>query len=149
MTNVYNLAGKHATNWGTPFDLAELASHSLVAAGLLDLSAVRYVRLVDVVGSGELFDANGNLIPGIARDSLGNAILDNWVTFDSGGFDYLGLHVGAIGLLNFTVVPEPSCWALCLSGIGILSVLRLRRRRRRGSNGGEGRYEGLSSTLVK
>lgn len=107
MTNVYNLAGKHASNWGTPFDLSTLVTDPLVTGGLLNLSAVRYVRLVDVVGSGTLLDGSGNPIAGIARDSLGNPILDNWITFDSGGFDYLGLPTGAVGAINFAV-PEPS-----------------------------------------
>ncbi|MBX3413625.1 MAG: PEP-CTERM sorting domain-containing protein [Pirellulales bacterium] len=130
MTNVYNLAGKHASNWGTPFDLDELTSDPLVTNGLLDLSRVRYVRLVDVVGSGTILDNSGNPIPGIARDSLGNPILDNYVTFDSGGFDYLGLSTGAVGVANY-VVPEPS--TVVLGGLGSLLVagIQWRRRRRR------------------
>ncbi len=128
MTNVYNLAGKHATNWGTPFDLSELASDPLVTAGLLDLSDVRYVRLVDVIGSGELYDNDGNVIPGIARDSLGNAILDNWVTFDSGGFDYLGLSTGAVGVVHAALVPEPATVMLALAGAASLPLFRKRKR---------------------
>lgn len=131
MTNVYNLAGKHASNWGTPFDLVDLSSHTLVTSGLLDLSAVRYVRLVDVIGSGPLYDSNGDMIAGLSRDSLGNPILDNWVTFDSGGFDYLGLRTGAVGVLNASAVPEPSTWALCVIGGGTLVAWR---RRSRGSS---------------
>jgi hypothetical protein len=123
VTNVYNLAGKHASNWGTPFDLAELAANPLVTGGLLDLNAINYVRLVDVVGSGELLD-NGTPISGIARDSLGNPILDNWLGFDSGGFDYLGLPTHAIGVVN--AVPEPaSAGLLAFAG----AALALQRRR--------------------
>lgn len=125
MTNVYNLAGKHASNWGTPFDLSELATDPLVAGGLLDLSAVRYVRLVDVVGSRDVFDANNNVIPGVARDSLGNPILDNWITFDSGGFDYLGLPTGAVGVINFGV-PEPS--TMIMGMLACVSMVASRRR---------------------
>jgi hypothetical protein len=123
VTNIYNLAGKHASNWGTPFDLDQLAGNALVAAGLLDISAVRYVRLVDVVGTGPLQE-NGSTIDGIARDSLGNPILDNWVTFDSGGFDYLGVPTGAVGVIH--AVPEPSSLFLIIAGTGLL----LRRPRR-------------------
>jgi hypothetical protein len=115
VTNVYNLAGKHASGWGTPFDLNELSTHNLVVDGFLDLASILYVRLVDVVGSG-LISGND---PGIARDSLGNPILDNWVTTGSGGFDYLGLPSKAIGAIN--VVPEPSSLLIggCFAGLFI------------------------------
>ncbi len=116
---------------GTPFDLSDLASNPLVTAGLLDLSNIRYVRLVDVVGSGPLYDASGKEIPGIATDSLGNPILDNWVTYDSSGFDYLGLATHAVGLVNFAAVPEPGTLALGFSGalLAILSSIRRTKRR--------------------
>ncbi|QDU70383.1 hypothetical protein [Mucisphaera calidilacus] len=81
-TNVYNLAGKHATNWGTPFDLAQLAG----SPGL-DLAGVRFVRLVDIPGNGHFID------------SLGNPILDAHPTVGSGGFD-LSYSVGGIALLT-------------------------------------------------
>lgn len=125
MTNVYNLAGKHARNSGTPFDLSELATDSLVTGGLLDLSAIEYVRLVDVVGSGELLDNGGVAIAGAALDSLGNPILDNWVTFDSGGFDYLGLPTGCVGVIHS--VPEPSTLAAVCLAIVVAGNLRRRR----------------------
>lgn len=128
VSNVYNLAGKHAANWGTPFDLDELSNDTMVLDGILDLNQINYVRLVDVVGSGELLDDLGNPIDGVARDSLGNPILDNWVSFDSAGFDYVGLSTGAIGLLNVSAVPEPSAFAL----LGCISFGLITRRRRRG-----------------
>lgn len=74
VTNMYNLAGKHASNWGTPFDLNELSTSSLVTSGQLDLNDIRFVRLVDVVGSGTL--TNGTTSVTGAVDSLGNPILD-------------------------------------------------------------------------
>jgi hypothetical protein len=130
MTNVYDLAGKNASGWGTPFDLSELATNPLVTGGLLNLSDVRYVRLVDVVGSGALLDNNGSPIPGIAKDSLGNPILDNWITYDSAGFDYLGLNTGAVGLVNFAPAPEPGTLMLAAGGLaGLLAVARRRTRR--------------------
>ncbi|WP_435020090.1 PEP-CTERM sorting domain-containing protein [Tundrisphaera sp. TA3] len=128
MTNVYNLAGKHASGWGTPFDLSQLGNDALVAAGLLDLSRISYVRLVDVVGSGPLFDPTGAAVQGIARDSLGNPILDNWVTYDSAGFDYLGLNVGAVGVIN--AVPEPGTWLLCSAGMAAVGLASRRVRTR-------------------
>jgi hypothetical protein len=127
MTNVYNVAGKNSANWGTPFDLSELVTNPFVGAGLLNLFDIRFVRLVDVVGTGNLIDANGNVIPGIARDSLGNPILDNWVTFDSSGFDYLGLQTGAVGLVNFAAVPEPGTLVIAL--IGATGLFWARRKR--------------------
>lgn len=124
MTNVYNLAGKHASNWGTPFDLSQLSSHPLALAGTLNLSSILYVRLVDVVGSGPLYD-NGVMIPGIAVDSLGNPILDNYATFDSGGFDYLGVGKG-VGVINS--VPEAGSSMLALLGVGAFLARRGRKQ---------------------
>lgn len=121
-TNLYNLAGKHTSNWGTPFDLAELASNPLVTDGIVDITAINYVRLVDVVGSGELSDGAGGFLTGVARDSLGNAILDNWLTFDSAGFDYVGLATGAVGVLNS--VPEPGTALLALLCIAASTAQR-------------------------
>lgn len=111
MTNVYNLAGKHASGWGTPFDLDDLLSDPLVTGGSVDLSAIAYVRLVDIPGSGDFVD------------SQGNPILDAWLTQGSGGFDFRlpeGLGVGAIHL----AVPEPGIGLL--SGVGVLGLLRRR-----------------------
>ncbi|MGE9297193.1 MAG: hypothetical protein ACQKBV_12985 [Puniceicoccales bacterium] len=80
---LFNLAGKHANGWGTPFDLGELLDHELVESGLLNLDAVTHIRVVDVPGSGDFLD------------SLGNPIYDAWVTYGSGGFDLESL--GAVG----------------------------------------------------
>lgn len=46
---------------GEAFDLAELADHPLVQQGLVDLTAIHFVRLVDVP-EGTVADADGNLI---------------------------------------------------------------------------------------
>lgn len=59
---------------GDCFDLAELAAHPLVLAGLLDLQAVRQVRLVDVV-------------EGLSLDSQGAPIWDNSGSFGSADVD--------------------------------------------------------------
>jgi len=85
-TNVFNLAGKHGNgyglSWGTPFDLSQLANDPRVLGGQVDLGAIRYVRIVDIPGSGNF------------TDSLGAPIYDAWLTFGSGGFDLEA--VGAI-----------------------------------------------------
>ena len=149
-TNLFNLAGKHAAGWGTPFDLATLAADPLVGAGRLDLGAIRFVRLVDVVGSGPLFGAGGAPVPGVAVDSLGNPILDNWLTFDSAGFDYLGLPTGAVGVIHAAAVPEPSAFAMTALGLAALIFARRTFARSRpphpvGARGAEpvGRRSGL------
>lgn len=101
-TNVNNLAGIHPTNVGTPFDLSDLASDPLVTLGTVDLSQIRYVRLVDVPGEGSF------------TDSLGNPILDAWHSVESGGFD-----LDAVGAIH--AVPEPAAMVLaCSFLLGIL-----------------------------
>lgn len=83
---INNLAGKYRTQYGTPFDLEELPDNPL-----LDKNDVRFVRLIDVVGS---------INPDYATyDSHGNIINDPWPTaFNSCGFDLDG-----IGVINNTL----------------------------------------------
>ncbi|MCL2701512.1 MAG: PEP-CTERM sorting domain-containing protein [Phycisphaerae bacterium] len=103
VTNIYNLAGKHANGWGTPFDLDDLLGHELVLAGVVDLNNIRYVRLVDIPGDGSF------------TDSLGNPIFDAWVTTGSGGFDFAG-----IGVIH-QQIPEPATLTLlAASAIGLI-----------------------------
>ena len=112
-TNIDGLAGKYKQGYGTPFDLDVLAGK----AGL-DVNAVKYVRIVDIVGNGTAFDTN----PNGAR-----VIYDPHKTVGSGGFD-----LDAIGVLHFaaaSAVPEPS--SLALVGIGGLMVAAAIRRQRR------------------
>ena len=108
-TNIHNLAGQFVAKEGTPFDLSDL----LGVSSLLNLNAVRYVRMTDVVGS--IDPAYGS------KDSLGNPINDPFKTpFASGGFD-----LDAVGVIHAAPVPEPAT-------IGALAfgLLALRRRRR-------------------
>jgi hypothetical protein len=108
-TNVDNLAGIHGTGQGTLFDLDDLLADALVQGGLVDLGSIGFVRIVDVPGNGSFLD------------SLGNPILDAWVTTGSGGVD-----LDAIGALH--VVPEPG--TLLLVGFG-LATLAVRRKETR------------------
>jgi hypothetical protein len=86
-THVFNLVGKHANaggeSWGTPFDLADLADHSLVVGGMVDLDAITHVRVVDIPGNGSFVDSEGH------------PIYDPWLTLGSGGLD-----LEAIGVIS-------------------------------------------------
>jgi uncharacterized repeat protein (TIGR01451 family) len=82
-TGVYNLVGKHAFKYGTPFDLSDLADDPAVVSGAVDLNNINYVRIVDIPGSGDF------------KDSEGRPIYDAWVTFGSGGVDF-----DALGVIN-------------------------------------------------
>jgi len=80
---LYNLAGKYQANYGTPFDLQELADSTQV-----DINNITAIRIVDVVGC---------IQPAYARrDSRGHIINDPWNTpFASSGFD-----LDAVGVLH-------------------------------------------------
>jgi hypothetical protein len=82
---LHNLAGAYRAGIGTPFELDELEG----MAGI-DLQAIRYIRIRDVVGS--IDPALGS------RDSRGNLVNDPFPTpFPSGGFD-----LDAVAVLNGT-----------------------------------------------
>ncbi len=103
MSNVHNLAGKHPNAYGictgTPFDLEELAGHPDVVSGKIDLNAIRYMRIVDVPGSGDFLDdavlhVDPNTGPEWLNYSQNHPIYDQWPTWGSGGFD-----LEAVGVL--------------------------------------------------
>jgi PKD repeat protein len=56
----------------------------------VDLNSINYVRIVDIPGSGDF------------KDSQGNPIYDGWVTFGSGGLD-----LEAVGVINVGAVSAP------------------------------------------
>jgi Domain of unknown function (DUF4465) len=104
ISNVYNLAGKHPNAGGvctgTPFDLQDIAGDPNVVSGLVDINDIRYVRIIDIPGSGDFYDdASTQIDPssGPAWDhySHNHPIYDAWPTFGSGGFD-----LEAVGVLN-------------------------------------------------
>jgi len=103
-SDIHNLAGKHPNAYGvctgTPFDLDELVNHPDVTAGKVDLAAIRYVRIVDVPGSGDFTDdAVQQVAPGTgpawAPYAESHPIYDQWPTWGSGGFD-----LEAVGILH-------------------------------------------------
>ncbi len=80
---INNLAGKYRVGFGTPFDLAELKD-----SVNLDIQSIKYIKIIDVVGS---------INPEFATyDNSGRAINDPYPTpFPSGGFD-----LDAIGVIH-------------------------------------------------
>ena len=115
-TNIDGLAGKYRAGYGTPFDLAQLSG----VAGL-NVNAVKYVRIVDIVGDGSAFD---NYPPAFGGP---HPIYDPYPTSDSGGFD-----LEAVGALHLTTaVPEPSSVALLASGFALLACYLRRKSRTR------------------
>ena len=97
---------------GDSFDLSALSSDPLVTSGKVNLSAIRYVRLDDVVGDGSLTDENGHPI------------------YDPTGPGTNGADLDAIAVINggIAIAPEPSgTWIV---GGAAAAVLLLRRRSR-------------------
>jgi hypothetical protein len=80
---VEGLAGKVAQGYGTPFDLALLAHRPEVISGQVKLDAITHVRIVDIVGDGNILD------------SFGRPIYDPYPTIGSAGFD-----LDAVAVLN-------------------------------------------------
>ena len=82
-TKINNLAGKYRAPYGTPFDLDDLEDNPL-----LDKNNVKFVKIIDVVGS---------IDPQFATyDSQGNIVNDPFPTpFHSSGFD-----LDAVGVIN-------------------------------------------------
>lgn len=90
-TNVDGFAGKYQVGFGTPFDLADLKNRQEVVSGRVDLSAIRFVRIQDVVGDGSV------------TDTAGNVIYDPYPTRKSAGFD-----LDAVAILDGVEKPEGS-----------------------------------------
>jgi hypothetical protein len=117
VSNIHNLAGKHASSFGTPFNLDELVTDPLVASGAVKLAAIKYVKLVDIPGNGAFLD------------SLGNGILDNWLTVGSGGFDFRLPAGQGVGVIN--AIPEPVAAAPLLAAAAPFAWQSRKRRYRR------------------
>lgn len=77
------LAGKYGADYGTPFDLADVAVSSSV-----NVSAITHIRIVDVIGSVRTHSST---------DISGNVINDPFPTqFPTGGFD-----LDAVGAIHY------------------------------------------------
>lgn len=120
-TDISGLAGKNVNHpfastldiIGTPFDLSVLGNEALVLNGTVNLNAIRYVRVTDVVGDGSTFDSMGRPIFDPFGETTGTVV----------GFD-----LDAIGVRN-AVVPEPSVVLLFASAASVLCLRRGRMRR--------------------
>lgn len=85
-TTINGLAGKYQKGYGTPFDLSNLPPDPL-----LDREHIRFVRIVDIVGDGSMYD------------SIGHEIYDPTPTEGSGGFDLEAIgviHQGTEDVIN-------------------------------------------------
>lgn len=82
-TNLKNLAGKYKLQYGTPFDLDDVG-----------IDSVKYIRVVDVIGSIDSSIAS--------KDVLGRIINDPYPTdFQNNGFYTGGFDLEAVGLINY------------------------------------------------
>lgn len=80
---INNLAGKYRIFFGTPFDISEVEN-----TDNLDLQNIRYIKIIDVVGS---LDNEFS-----TYDSHGNKVNDPWPTpFEPSGFD-----LDAVGVIH-------------------------------------------------
>jgi len=109
ISNIYNLAGKHPNSrqkcTGTPFDLQQVAGELSVISGLVDINDIRYIRIVDIPGTGDFYDEavkhiDAGTWPVWDYYSNNHPIFDAWNTslvplHPSGGFD-----LEAVGVLK-------------------------------------------------
>ncbi len=110
-TDYHNLAGDQPIGFGTGFDLGELWDNPLVQTAKLELTDVRFVRIVDVVGDGSTVDR------------VGQPIYDPYETaFAPGGFD-----AEAVGVLH--TAPEPRIVDLLAVGVAALIGAAFARNR--------------------
>jgi hypothetical protein len=88
-TDIQGFAGKYRQGYGTPFDLADLKEKADVLSGIVDLSCITHVRIIDSIGNGTSLDSSGDII------------WDPYPTNGSAGFD-----LEAVGVSNGAPYPE-------------------------------------------
>lgn len=103
-SKLQNLAGKYRAEYGTPFDLSDLANDAL-----LNKQAITHVKVIDVIGSIQNQYCS--------RDANNHIINDPWPTgWGNGGFDLdaVGvIHQQTVGideleLRNVSIYPNPA-----------------------------------------
>jgi hypothetical protein len=111
-SDYHNFAGDQLIGVGTGFDLHDLLDDPLVLNTTIDLTDVRFVRIMDVVGDGS------------TTDQAGQPIYDPYPTaFEAGGFD-----AEAVGVLHNA--PEPQTIHLLVVGvIALIALAGIRNRR--------------------
>jgi hypothetical protein len=102
---------------GDAFDLSALASHPLVVAGTVDLQQIRYLRLVDVIGDGSLFDDQ------VPAKPIYDPFYNQSLTAPGSNN---GADLDAVSVINGAIVPEPGF----LGALSIVLLLGGRRRSR-------------------
>ena len=119
-TDIHGLAGKYRGEFGTPFDLSDLADQisdiqNYIPSFSFDLNNITQIKIVDVVGDGTNYD------------TLGNPIYDPYATTGSTGFD-----LEAVGVINQLGGPPPPVaiskqvpipFGFQLSLLGVLVIL--------------------------
>lgn len=109
---INNLAGKYIVNYGTPFDLQELAG----TPGL-DIDNISHIRIVDVVGdlgAHASYDKDGRRI----NDPYPTAIASSGFDLDAVGAMYLKWPVAVNNIAdneNLQVYPNPSSDVITVS----------------------------------
>lgn len=108
-TNVYNLAGKHPNAYGvctgTPFDLSDIANYPRVLDGTVNINDIRYLRIVDIPGSGDYYDraqnhTDPNTWPLWDYYATDHPIFDAWDTSTAPLHPSGGLDLEAVGILK-------------------------------------------------
>lgn len=121
-TKINNLAGKYRAPYGTPFDLDDLEDNPL-----LDKNNVKFVKIIDVVGS---------IDPQFATyDSQGNIVNDPFPTpFHSSGFDLdaVGVIINSLNtnisddrISYINIYPNPVSNILNISGLSSVSNVQI------------------------
>lgn len=83
-TDIDGLAGKYRAGYGTPFDLETLKSKSEVLTGIVDLSRITHVRIVDIIGDGTFLDTTDEHI----YDVVGSQVVTAGFDLDAIGVRY-------------------------------------------------------------
>ena len=107
-----------AVSGGDAFDLSDIADNALVLSGNVDLSDIRWVRLVDIIGDGSVLDSKGNPIYDAYQyeNDPDDPEDDDPIPINGADIDALAVING----LDGTVVPEPGTLVLFAVSLPVL-----------------------------